>query len=259
MWDEGRMRISDYSRQCIFFVPRSADGSHDFSQRSTFMTDLGAIDLQIGPDGALYAVDISGGQVMRIAPVGSNHPPVARVSATPQSGPVPLTVSLNAAASSDPDLYDAGLLAFRWDLDGDGLHDDADGPITSRTYPTAGTYEASVLVTDTKGATSTASVTVYVGNTPPNPVIDLPVEGAYVPGTQVQFSGYATDAEQGLLDPTDLVWTFTIQHCDAPVQAGRTPSAGWRPVGRAPPCDDDEPCRHEQDRRCGGDPPDHRR
>ena len=160
-----------------------------------------------------------------------------------------------------------------------------------------------------------------------------------MPGTQVQFSGYATDAEQGLLDPTDLVWTFTIQHCDAPdschqhpvatlldtasgdfempdhpapsyldtelratdelgasrslvrrltidsdwsgapgrrvaaarvsmpavrcgdapVQAGRTSSAGWRPVGRAPPCDDDEPCRHEQDRRCGGDPPDHRR
>ena len=47
-------------------------------------------------------------------------------------------------------------------LDGDGQLDDATAATVSRTYTTKGTTRVTVRVTDSFGATSTASVTVTV-------------------------------------------------------------------------------------------------
>src|SRR5690606_6247236 len=71
---------------------------HDF--------DLNAgtpVQLSVGPDGALYQLNIFPGQLFRIAPSGGNRAPVAQASATPDNGLKPLPVQFSSAGSHDPD------------------------------------------------------------------------------------------------------------------------------------------------------------
>ena len=88
-----------------------------------------------------------------------NGLPQARVTATPTTGKAPLPVQLSAAGSTDPE---GAALAYAWDLDGDGQLDDATGATVSHTFATKGMKLVTVRVTDSFGATSTASVTVNV-------------------------------------------------------------------------------------------------
>ncbi len=74
---------------------------------------------------ALYYTNYSnGGEVRRIEPtVAANRPPTARMTATPRSGEVPLAVSFDGSASSDPDAGDT--LTYIWNF-GDGPRRDDD-------------------------------------------------------------------------------------------------------------------------------------
>ncbi|MBI2077600.1 MAG: PKD domain-containing protein [Euryarchaeota archaeon] len=89
----------------------------------------------------------------------SNHPPEVDPQASPDSGLAPLSVQFTANAD-DPD----GVIAsHRWDFDNrDGLAEDATEPNPRHTYPSAGSYVATVTVTDNGGRTATGSVTVVV-------------------------------------------------------------------------------------------------
>lgn len=86
----------------------------------------------------------------------SGQPPVASVTATPVSGTVPLTVSFSAAGSSDPD---GSIVAYAWAF-GDGST--GSGITTSHTYVTAGSFTATLQVTDSSGMTATRSTTITV-------------------------------------------------------------------------------------------------
>ena len=90
----------------------------------------------------------------------ANKPPIAVATATPRSGTAPLTVSFDGSGSSDPDPGDS--LTYAWDLDGDGAYDDSSSPNPTRTYTTPGGHTASLKVTDSHGATGTASVSISV-------------------------------------------------------------------------------------------------
>ncbi|MFO1328802.1 MAG: PKD domain-containing protein [Rubrivivax sp.] len=105
-----------------------------------------------------YAVTIT-------AATSSNLPPSAALSATPTSGTVPLVASFSAAGSSDPD---GSIASYEWTF-GDGST--ATGATASHTYSTAGTYTASVKVTDNLGLSSTRSVTITA-----NPVVVAAVD-----------------------------------------------------------------------------------
>ena len=97
--------------------------------------DAGAaypVDLEIGPDGNLYYVDLTDGKVMRIGYAAGNQTPTAVAKAAPTSGSLPLTVHFDASGSSDPDPGDT--LTYAWDLDGDGAYDDSTA--RSRASPT---------------------------------------------------------------------------------------------------------------------------
>jgi PKD repeat protein len=123
-----------------------------------------------------------------------------------------LTVQFDGSGSSDPDAGDA--LSYAWDLDGDGGYDDSTGVTPSYTYTTQGVYTASLRVTDSHGASSTAAVTINVGNTAPTATITSPAPGTtWKVGDQVSFSGSATDAQDGALPASALSWTLTLEHC----------------------------------------------
>src|SRR5262245_3197207 len=169
------------------------------------------VDLQIGPGGDLFYVDL-GGTIRRILYSAGNQPPVASVSATPISGPAPLTVSFNGTGSSDPE---GSALTFAWDLDGDGAFDDGSSATASFTYTTPGSYTATLRVTDTGGATDTASVPISAGNTAPTVVIDTPsASTTWKVGDTISFSGHATDPQQGTLPAPARPWSLARQHCD---------------------------------------------
>jgi glucose/arabinose dehydrogenase len=207
----GALFFADYTRRCIWVILPGTNGLPDISKRRTFVGGAAQpVDLQIGPGGDLFYVDI-GGTVRRIRYFGQNQPPIAVATASPTSGPAPLTVSFNGSASSDPD---GTALSYAWDLDGDGAFDDAATATASYSYTQPGNYVATLRVSDPSAATGTASVTIAVGNTPPTPIIDTPVAGTtWTVGDFISFSGRATDAQSGSLPASSLTWSLVLQHC----------------------------------------------
>ena len=98
--------------------------------------------------------------VQRISYLVANQAPTAVATATPVSGVTPLAVTFSGLGSTDPDAGD--VLTYAWDLDGDNLLDDSTLAQPTFTYETPGTYTVTLQVTDTRGATALATVTVTV-------------------------------------------------------------------------------------------------
>jgi PKD repeat protein len=99
----------------------------------------------------------------RLPQPGDNEPPTAVLSATPTIGAPPLTVTFDGSGSTDPD---GTITSWAWSF-GDGAS--ATGPLTTHLYTVAGTYPASLTVTDDDGATSTATRSIIVGFPPAAP------------------------------------------------------------------------------------------
>ena len=127
----GALFFADYTRRCIWAIPTGTNGLPDISKRRTFVGGAAQpVDLEIGPGGDLFYVDI-GGTIRRIRYFNQNQPPIAVAAANPTSGAAPLTVAFDGTASNDPD---GDALTYAWDLDGDGAFDDAPPrPPASRT------------------------------------------------------------------------------------------------------------------------------
>ena len=119
------------------------DASHNATFNGTFLHPGGIHDLQFAPP--------------------PNLPPVADIGG-PYGGPEGSTVVLDASAAADPE----GLpLSLAWDLDSDGVFDDATGPQASVTSQDNGAVVASVRVTDPVGVANTASTVVTFTNVAP--------------------------------------------------------------------------------------------
>ena len=208
----GGVFFADHSRNCIWFIPKGTNGQPNIAAIQTFVAGAAnPVDLVIGPNSDLFYVDFDGGTIRRITATGANQPPTAVIQAAPTSGPAPLTVQFNGGGSSDPE---GTALTYAWDLDGDGLYDDATGVTASWTYQSPGNVTAGLLVTDAGSATGTASQVISVGNSPPVPVISAPTSAlTWKVGDLINFSGSATDAQDGTLPPSALSWSLVLQHC----------------------------------------------
>jgi glucose/arabinose dehydrogenase len=209
----GALFFADYSRRCIWVMFPGANGLPEPTSRTTFLAPArDPVDLQIGPGGDLFYVDLGGGTIRRVAFIGGNQPPTAVIQAAPLSGPTPLTVAFDGTGSSDPD--PGQTLTFSWDLDGDGVFGDATDPRPSFTYAAAATYTVRLRVTDPGDASHTTSIVIWAGNTPPTAVIDSPLPTfTWRAGETIAFSGHASDVQQGALPASALSWSILLHHC----------------------------------------------
>jgi glucose/arabinose dehydrogenase len=217
----GALFFADHTRNEIWAMLPDTNGLPDPSKLQSFVgvdSTGGAaghpVDLKIGPGGDLFYVDMDDGTVHRITYTAANQPPTAVITASPANGPLPLTVSFGGTGSSDPE---GKPLTYSWDLNGDGTFGDATGPTASYTYTTAGVYHPVLRVTDDQGASDTASVTITAGNTAPTAVIDTPPSSlTWKVGDTINFSGHATDVQDGTLPASALRWSLILHHCFTP-------------------------------------------
>jgi PKD repeat protein len=121
----------------------------------------GAVDMTIGPDGALYYTRSSGDaasqasfELARVRFVAGD-PPTARFTPSALSGGVPLTVRFSDQ-SSDPD---GELREWSWDF-GDGATSSEPSP--SHEFTRAGVFTVRLRVTDDTGLRDEAEVTIEV-------------------------------------------------------------------------------------------------
>ena len=215
---DGALVFADFARDRVYFMFRGVDGNPDPSNRAT-LAAISPVDLQVGPGGDLFYVNISEGtnptgEIRRIRYTGqvqTNRPPTAVITANPASGPAPLTVTFSAAGSSDPDAGDT--ITYAWDLDNDGQFDDSVAVAPSYTFTSGGNKTVRLQVTDNHGASSTTATVISVNNSAPTAFIDTPLPTLqYASGQVVSFSGHATDPDDGALPGTSLVWTLIVHH-----------------------------------------------
>lgn len=210
---DGALFFADYSRKQLYVMYAGPNGLPDTNNRQIFKSlTNGAVELQIGPGGDLFYVDMNGGRIQRFTySAGANRAPSAAISADRTTGPLPLTVNFSGAGSTDPDANDA--LTFAWDLDGDGEFDDSTAIAPSFTYTTAGQRLVRLRVTDRGGLSDIASVTINPANSAPVPTISLPAAGFnWAVGQTISFSGSATDPEEGTLPASRLRWDLVLIH-----------------------------------------------
>jgi len=195
----------------IFRLAPNGSGGY---ARTEFATELGpVISLAFGPFGngraLYYTTYANGGEIHRLAYTGA---PTAALTATPDSGPTPLTVSFDGSGSRG-----AGTLTYLWDFDGDGGTDTTTtDPKTEYGYTEAGTITASLKVRDGRGAESSpATFEVYPGNNAPAPQITAPAGGKlFRVGEGITLSGSASDPDDGTLPGSALRWEVRRYHND---------------------------------------------
>ncbi len=216
----GNLYIGDYANRWIRRLVLDAGGSVVADPLFLAAPEAGTIvDLKVGPDGALYYVTIgvpwSGspdvGAVHRIAyTAGGNAPPVAVAAATPQTGPTPLAVQFSSAGSFDPDSGPQPL-SYAWTF-GDGGSSNAAAP--QHTYVSPGVYSAQLAVSDGQDSVAAAPLQIVAGNAPVVTIAQPPPGTIYRAGQTINFSGGATDVEDGSLPPGALTWTVVLIHAN---------------------------------------------
>ncbi|MCG8372641.1 MAG: ThuA domain-containing protein [Balneolales bacterium] len=200
--------ILEWTRNWIKEVRFDEDGN--LLQINPFLDDLELarpIDMQFGPDGAMYIVEWGTGffadnedaRVIKIEYVENlgNRTPFALATASVTSGSAPLLVDFFGNLSSDPDF---DFLTYSWDFNGDNIEDSSEEN-PSFTYTETGSYLVTLTVTDPEGASSVAQIQIVVGNTAPVVTIDYPLNGGfYEDFDTIEFRISVTDAEQGSTD-----------------------------------------------------------
>jgi PKD repeat protein len=133
--------------------------------------------------------------------------PVAVASSSAASGTAPFAVTFSSTGSYDPD---GTTLAYQWDF-GDGSAPVASAAPTY-TYANAGTYTATLRVTDASGLSSVATVPITVTSTTVTPSV---LVGGITLSVKKQRRG------------TDVTATVTVRDANGAVVPNATVTGGW--------------------------------
>jgi glucose/arabinose dehydrogenase len=214
---KGALFFADSVRGCVYVMLPGSDGRPDPDKIEPFMTGgslYPGVDIQEGPDGALYYASLFGegfsdGAIHRITYAPGS--PRAKLSADTQySADVEHEFQLDASGSSDPS---GETLSFKWDLDGNGSFETSGGQTRNVKFTEAKNVVVSVRVEDGQGLTNTAKLTLYPGDTPPVVTIEEPSSSAgWAVGDTIHLFGYGKSGGTKL-DPLYNSWSTRVLHC----------------------------------------------
>ena len=228
----GAYFYADYTQNWIRGI--KLDGSGNVVDSFNFEPSDGSTDgpygdivyLAEGPDGALYYVDLGysdiGGtfgvsKIRRISYTSSNQSPVVHASASPTSGPTPLTCPSRAPtrpirrASPSPTLG----LRRRHDLN-------RRQPDPHLRHP--GPYTARLTVSDGVNDSISTPITINAGNVPTATILTPTNNLHFRAGDVISYSGDGTDPDDGDLPDSAFTWNIDFLH-DGHVHPG-TPVHG---------------------------------
>ncbi|WP_192351021.1 PQQ-dependent sugar dehydrogenase [Algoriphagus sp. Y33] len=213
---EGKWLIVDFMRGWIMSVTMNDNGDYESMERflphDTFSS---AIDMDFGPDGALYILEYgsawfrgnANSRIVKIEYNAGNRKPNVVATSDKLSGAIPFTANFSSEGSNDFDEYDQGKLDYTWKINGaDGATTELKGADATYTFETAGKHQVTLTVTDTKGESNTSSFDVIAGNDRPQVTIDF--KGAnksfYFGENPLPYSITVNDDEDGSTDDSRI-------------------------------------------------------
>jgi cytochrome c len=211
----GKVFLGEFGRRWIKAATVTSSGGVGAIDAFSAYTGTQVMDMEFGPDGALYVLDYGTGwgsgdassAVYRIEYNSGGRSPIASASANPTSGNAPLTVQFSSAGTSDPD---GDAITYAWDFTTDGTIDStAANP--SFTFTSNGEFTTTLTVRDSTGRSSTASLVIGVGR--PTVALNLPVNGRlFSPGDAIPFDVTVTDANAPTVDCSRVRVKYTLGH-----------------------------------------------
>lgn len=206
---EGKWLIVDFMRGWIMAVSMDENGEYKSMERflpeETFSS---AIDMDFGPDGALYVLEYgsawfrgnSNSRIVKIEYNAGNRKPNVNASANVMAGSVPFTTQFSSAGTNDYDDYDQGNLTYSWTITSEKASPiELSGPEVSYTFETPGIYKVSLTVTDTKGESNSSSMEIVAGND--RPVVSIDFSGKnrtfYFGDKSLDYKVMVSDKEDG--------------------------------------------------------------
>ena len=169
------------------------DATHTYTTAGSFSAKLTVYDN--GNKSAFVTT------VITVTTPPANLAPTAMASANPSVGKSPLLVTFSSAGSADSD---GTISSYSWDF-GDGTPVSAEAN-PDHTFETAGSFNATLTITDDDGGTDTADVAVQVNaNVGPTAVANANITGGQVPLTILFSSAGSADTDGGI---TSYAWDF---------------------------------------------------
>ena len=147
--------------------------------------------------------------------------PVANASGTPTSGLAPLVVVFSSAGSTDTD---GSIVAYSWDF-GNGQGSSAANP--TATYSSAGTFIATLTVTDNHGLTDSDTVIVSVAAQPNL----APIASASASPTSGSAPLYVSFSSAGSYDPDGGIMTYQWNFGDGSSVISANPTNTYSSAG----------------------------
>jgi glucose/arabinose dehydrogenase/PKD repeat protein len=214
---DGKFFAYEFGRQWIKTVTVNEDGSRGaIEDLPADIKNTQLMDLEFGPDGALYVLDYGTGYfngdansaLYRIDYVAGGRTPTAVASGTPTSGMAPLEVKFSSEGTHDLDTGDT--LTYAWDF-GDGATSTEPNP--THTYTKNGDYVAKLTATDSTNRSGVATVHIAVGNTAPVVKFVTPVDGQiFTPGEKVPYKVEVSDPDGMPVDCSKVSVLYALGH-----------------------------------------------
>ncbi|MFN2572275.1 MAG: PQQ-dependent sugar dehydrogenase, partial [Gemmatimonadales bacterium] len=206
---DGKLFIYEFMRHWIMAVTMAPNG--DLASIEQFMPSgkfAAPIEIEFGPNGDLYVLEYGtlwfqgneDASLVRIEYNAGNRKPIVAATVDHPKGALPLKISLSSAGTVD---LDEDSLSFDWTITQRGkVVARATTPNPGMTFRQAGTYTATLTVTDAHGASTTAApIDIVAGNQPPTVGIDLVGGNStfFFPNVPVRYAVRVADREDGTL------------------------------------------------------------
>ncbi|HXE83290.1 MAG TPA: c-type cytochrome, partial [Gemmatimonadales bacterium] len=206
---DGKLFIYEFMRHWIMAVTMNQSG--DLVSIERFMPSAkfaAPIEMEFSPRGDMYILEYGtlwfqgndDARLVRIEYNAGNRAPVVAAKVDTPKGALPLKVALSSEGTLD---YDEDSLRYDWTIRRGGtVLRHLTQPNPSFTFSRAGTYTATLTVTDTRGAkTSAAPIAIVAGNQPPT--VEVAVTGGntsfFFPEVAIPYAVRVSDREDGTL------------------------------------------------------------